>query len=325
MISICLILFFGLLTNANINNPYSIIRIYSNQAEIIRPLDKLPLEFTTDDWNDIRSDSITLIGKNVNITLQTITEKKKTLNGTEIYIRSPISSDKTTIKLIKGILIDEINHLVAIKDQSIADQQTLYFTVPHDQIFFLEEPTKAKYSVNFTYNTSDSQVFVSYLQSNLNWRTQYQLNLHDNQSDLIAMANIRNNGKSSLFIDKAELIGGDINLQIQQPQHDRPVRKSRFGGEINGQPKLSAMQMVFSDTIEPTIEQGNELDGLYVFSITKPFTIEAQTNYLLPIFRPQVSVERYALISKTFSTVSNNGKAQRSYRLRSDEYLSRGK
>jgi len=325
MISICLILFFGLLTNANINNPYSTIRIYSNQAEIIRPLDKLPLEFTTDDWNDIRSDSITLIGKNVNITLQTITEKKKTFNGTEIYIRSPISSDKTTIKLIKGILIDEINHLVAIKDQSIANQQTLYFTVPQDQIFFLEEPTKAKYSVNFTYNTSDSQVFVSYLQSNLNWRTQYQLNLHDNQSDLIAMANIRNNGKSSIFIDKAELIGGDINLQNQQPQQDRPVRKSRFGGETNTQPRLSAMQMVFSDTIEPTIEQGSELAGLYVFSITKPFTIEAQTNYLLPIFRPQVSVERYGLISKTFSTMSNNGKAQRSYRLRSDQYLSRGK
>ena len=55
----------------------STIRIYSNLAEIIQPLGKLPLEFSDDDWNYIRSDSITLVGENVNITLQTITEKKK--------------------------------------------------------------------------------------------------------------------------------------------------------------------------------------------------------------------------------------------------------
>ncbi|CAF4818014.1 unnamed protein product, partial [Rotaria sp. Silwood2] len=136
MISLWLVLLYALLTSANINNvPYT-IRIYSNLAEIIRPLEKLPLEFIEDDWNHIRSDSITLFGENINITLQTITEQKKTLNGTEVYIRSPLSSDKT-IKLIKGILIDEINHLVKIQDETIDGQQTLYFTVPGNQIFYL--------------------------------------------------------------------------------------------------------------------------------------------------------------------------------------------
>ncbi len=53
------------------------IRIYSNQAEIVQPLSKLPLEFTDEDWSDIRSDSITLLGENINITSQTITEKPK--------------------------------------------------------------------------------------------------------------------------------------------------------------------------------------------------------------------------------------------------------
>ncbi len=325
MISISFVLLFALLTNANINNGSSTIRIYSNLAEIIQPLGKLPLEFTDDDWNNIRSDSITLLGENINITLQTITEKKKSLNGTEIYIRSPVSSDKTTIKLIKGILVDEINHLVKIQDPSIAGQQSLYFTVPYDQIYYLEEPIKPKYYVNFTYISFDSNVFVSYLQSNFNWRTQYQLNLDDNKSDLIVMANIRNDGKSSISIDQAELIGGDINLQIQQQQYDRSFRKSRFGNELNSQPQLSAMQMVFADSTEPTIEQGKELAGLYVFPINKPFTINAKTNYLLPMFRPHVSVERYGLISKQFSTISTTGKAQRSYRLKSDRYLSYGK
>ncbi|CAF0864951.1 unnamed protein product [Rotaria sordida] len=322
--SVWLVLLYALLTSANINNvPYT-TRIYSNLAEIIQPLEKLPLEFTDDDWNYIRSDSITLFGENINITLQTITEQKKTLNGTVVYVRSPISSDKT-IKLIKGILIDEVNHLVKIQDKSIDSQQSLYFTVPDNQIFYFEQPVKATHYVNFTYTSTDSKVFVSYLQSNLNWRTQYQLNLNNNESNLIAMANIRNDGKSSVFIDQAELVCGDINLQMHHLQYDRSYRKSRSGGESYHQPQSSAMQMVFTDVANKvSIEQGKELAGLYVFSIDQPFIINAKTNYLLPMFRPQVSVERYGSIAKIFSTMSTNGKVQRSYRLKSDRYLSHG-
>jgi hypothetical protein len=56
------------------------VKIYSNLAEIIQPLGKLPLEFSSEDWSEIRSDSIiTLISSNVNITQQTITEKKNHL------------------------------------------------------------------------------------------------------------------------------------------------------------------------------------------------------------------------------------------------------
>jgi hypothetical protein len=320
MISILFVLLFVLLTNANINNVSSTVRIYSNLAEIIQPLNKLPLEFTDDDWNNIRSDSITLLGEDLNITLQTITESKKSFNGTEIYIRSPISSDKTTIKLIKAILIDEINYLVKIQDQSIANQQNLYFTVPSDQIYYLEEPIKPKYYVNFTYKSLNSNVFVSYIRSNLNWQTQYQLNLYNNASALIVMANIRNDGKTSVSIDQAELIGGDINLQVEKQQYNR-LLWSR-----SALPKLSEMHMISADSsVEPTVEEGKELAGLYIFPINKPFTIHEKTNYLLPMFQPHISVERYELISKIFSPFSTTGKAQRSYRLISDRYLSQGK
>jgi hypothetical protein len=318
MFSIYIVLLFALLTNANKSNVSLTVRIYSNQAEIIRPIGKLPLEFTDDEWNSIQSDSITLIGENLNITLQTITEKKKSFNGTEVYIRSPISSDKTTIKLIKGILVDETNYLVKIQDQSIADGESLYFTVTSDQIYYLQEPTQAKHYVDFVYYSSDSNVFVSYLQSNLNWKTQYQLNLYGDRNDLITMANIQNDGKSSISIDHAELIGGDINLNIQQQ------RNNLFSGDVRL--KLRSRQMELDGITEPpNIETGKELAGLYVFPITKPFTITAKTNYLLPMFRPHVAVERYALISKIFSPISMTGKAQRSYRLKSDRYLSQGK
>jgi hypothetical protein len=316
MFSIYIVLLCALVTNAN---KTSTVRIYSNLAEIIQSLGKLPLVFSDEDWNAIQSDSITLLGENLNITLQTITEKKKSFNGTEIYIRSPISSDKTTIKLIKAILVDETNSLVKIQDQSIADGENLYFNVPSDQIYYLQEPTKAKYYVDFIYHTLDSNVFVSYLRSDLNWQTQYQLNLYADTSDLIVMANIRNDGKSSMAIDHAELIGGDINLQIQQQRNVRFFRKSNLGSSA------MSMAMVSDEPDEPNIEQGKELAGLYVFPINKPFTITAKTNYLLPMFRPHVTVERYAFISKIFSPVSKTGKAQRSYCLKSDRYLSEGK
>jgi len=182
---------------------------------------------------------------------------------------------------------------------------------------------KPKYYVNFTYTTSDSKVFVSYLRSNLHWQTQYQLNLYNDVSDLIAMANIRNDGKLSVSLDHSELIGGDINLQTQD-QH-QSYQRSRSNHNLNakngGHRNMLNMAMV-SD--KPTVEQGEELTGLYVYPINKPFIIDAETNYLLPMFRPEVTVERYNSISKSFSTTSNTGKAQRSYRLRSNRFLSHG-
>ena len=323
MISIYLVLLFALTINANTNQVASITRIYSSLAEIVQPLGKLPLEFSDDEWNQIRPDSITLLGENLNITLQTITEKKKSLNGTEVYVRSPTSSDKTTIKLIKGILVDQTNNLVKIQDQSVSGQDTLYFRPPADQIFSLEEPTKSKHYVNFTYTTPlNSKVFLSYLQSNVHWGTQYQLNLNNDQSDLIVMANIQNDGKSPIVIKQAELIGGDINLQQQQGQFHWI---SGYAKERATAQYAESMMMSSGSSNEATVEEGKELAGLYVFPIKESFTIDAKTNYLLPMFHPTVSVRRYELISKSFTTTTNSGSAQRSYCLISDRYLSNGK
>ncbi len=88
---------------------------------------------------------------------------------------------------------------------------------------------------------------------------------------------------------------------------------------------MAPMAMRAGVNSAPTVGQGEELVGVYVFSIDQPFIIDGKTNYLLPMFRPQVRVNRYDSISKSFSKMSNNGKAQRSYRLKSDRYLSRGK
>ena len=46
---------------------FSMVKIYSNLAEIIQPLNLLSLEFSAEDWAEVRSDSLTLIGMNLTI------------------------------------------------------------------------------------------------------------------------------------------------------------------------------------------------------------------------------------------------------------------
>jgi len=199
-----------------------------------------------------------------------------------------------------------------VEDDSIYGKEVLYFTVPRQDIFFKEEPYDSKISVDFTYTTSNSKVFVSYLQWGFNWQTQYKLNLYNDRSDLIVMANIRNDRKSSVSVDQAELLSSDITLRTQYQPYNYydPWRNMQ----------------IMSNSV-PNIGQGQELMDVHVFAINKPFVLDAQTNYLLPMFQPDISVERYSSISKAFSvtSTSTSGKAQRSYRLKSNQYLSNGK
>jgi hypothetical protein len=302
-------------TTTGDNRILSNVKIYSNLAEIIQPLSKLPLEFSADDWSDIRADSVTLVGSNVNVTQQTITEKKKSLNNAHVHVRLP-SSSNTETKFIKATLIDEKRNLVKVIDKDIS-KEPIFFTASSDHIVYDEEPPQSKYYVNFTYDTTDA-VYVSYLRSNLNWKTEYQLSLFDGTKSpiLIANADIRNDGQSKVDIEHAELLGGDINLQMNRKQ--QMMEKTSHHSRVS-----------YADAGgmgPPSIKQGEELAGLYVFAINQPFSIDAKTNYLLPMFRPRVTVERYGSISKQFfgNVGSSSGKAQRSYRLSSDRFLSHG-
>ena len=133
------------------------VKIYSNLAEIIQPLGKLPLEFSAEDWSNIRSDSLTLIGSNVNVTRQTITQKKNSLNNHLIYVRSP-SSSQTETKFLKATMMDENRNLVKLIDNNIS-QEPIFFTVSSDQILYINPlVTAAVYKRPETYfcvNESD--------------------------------------------------------------------------------------------------------------------------------------------------------------------------
>jgi hypothetical protein len=137
------------------------------------------------------------------------------------------------------------------------------------------------------------------------------------------MADIRNDGQSKVEIEHAELLGGDINLQMYAQQYMKDASSNQYQYAYAAQAGTSGP---LPSAIQPSVGKGEEVAGLYIFPINQAFSIEAKTNYLLPMFRPRVTVQRYGLISKYFygSGGSSTGKAQRSYRLSSDRFLSSG-
>ncbi|CAF1677052.1 unnamed protein product, partial [Adineta ricciae] len=229
------------------------VKIYSNLAEVVQPLGKLPLEFSPEDWSEIRSDSITLVGSNVNVTQQTITEKKLSLNNRQVYVRSP-SSSPTEPKFVKATIIDESRNLVKLIDKDISEDPIFLIVQSHDLVY-VNEPFQSKHYVNFAYNATD-EVCVSYLRSNLNWKTRYQLNLFDDsrKPTIIAMADIRNDGKSKIDIAHAELLGGDINLRMFEHH-----RSERYELRDHAVTYASANTELAGGSSSPTVSRGEEM------------------------------------------------------------------
>ena len=216
-----------------------------------------------------------------------------------------LSSSDNQIEFTQATMIDEKRNLVKLIDPNIS-QNEIYSIVSSKDIIYQSEPSQLKYYVNFTYQSSDEFVRIAYLRSNLNWKIRYQLNLFE-ESILLVMADIRNDGKSRIDIENGELIDGDLNLRLSE-QH-------RYeNGEPIGTPSLRSISRV------------KEVAGLFIYPINQSFSIEGKTNLYLPMFRPRITVERYASIRKPFFGGAGNshGKAQRSYRISTDRFLPRG-
>ncbi|CAF0941648.1 unnamed protein product [Didymodactylos carnosus] len=306
-------------SNVTTTDSSIVVKIFSNFAEIVRKISssELPVEFSDEEWNELRADTITLYGPSIDVTSQTISEKKKSMNGEKIYVRR---SNGDKIDVVEAVMIDEKKNLV--QDTS----KKRYFTVGSDQIEHISTPPTNKHVVSFTYKpkplVSDQQWYLTYLRSNLNWKTRYNLLLDEQKSQLISLADIRNDGEKSLTIESAELFGGDINIQVRPSRHDHWAYANHY-------PRLGRVDTDLGDTrakisSAPTISRPEELAGLYVYNIDKPFTIESKTNYILPMAKPTIKVDRFCSIAKSFHATNNRGKAQRSYRLHSDQFLTKG-
>ena len=295
------------------------LQIFDNIAEISRPIvpEDLPATFSQAEWYDVRSDSFRLVGYCVTIRAQMISFTSASLNGQKLLIKRDPNNETYT----DGVMADESRNLV----QDLTDNT--FYTITNDRIRYLSIPPMRNYSVNFVYETltSDETLYLRYLQNNIKWQARYDLLLDGNDTNTIlqAYADIRNDGSSSLLIDRADLVSGDVNIQSSS--------NSNGGGAAYGAaPVYYPQQSVTTEaadydsvpTINPTAQ---ELAGLYVFSINETFRLEPRSNYILPMIAPQIQSERYGLIDKYFTRSDFRGNAQRAYRIRvPDSFLPKG-
>jgi len=291
------------------------IRIYDNIAEITQPISlyDLPIAFSPEEWYDIRSDSFRLVGNCVNIQAQIISSNRTSLNGQKILIKRNINNDTYT----EGIMIDEKQNLI----QDLIDNT--FYILTSDRIRYLSRPSIHNYIVDFVIESyTTEQVYLRYLKNNIKWKVRYDLLLENNDTNSIlqAYADIRNDASSSLIIDSAELISGDINIQSSLNNNNAVSVGYGYNQQVTF--PLADTDVVNSP---PTISDAEELVGVYIFAINETFIVDPQTNYILPMFRPIINIERYGSIEKYFSSMDNHGNAQRAYRLRVEEiFLPKG-
>ena len=299
------------------------IQIFDNIAEISQPISlyDLPMTYSQQEWSDIRSDSFRLVGKYLNVQAQIVSFNRTSSNGERILIQRSSNNDTFT----EAIMIDETRNLV----YDLIDRT--YYMINSDRIKYFSIPLARKYVVDFMVDTNQAeQVYLRYLQKNIKWKVRYDLLLETNDSDSIlqAYADIRNDGSSILMIDSAELIAGDVNIQSSAPsggyyEGNGYAAYEAFDGSSDQQ--IAAAPALTTTVPPPSISSGAELAGVYVFSINETFILDPRSNYILPMFRPVIEIERYGLIEKYFRRMDNRGNAQRAYRVRvPDRYLPKG-
>ena len=308
-------------SNSNTKNGIH-IQIFDNIAEIsqlISPFD-LPITYSQEEWRDIRPDSFRLIGNYINIRAQIVSFNRTSSNGQKIFIQRSLKNDSYT----EAIMIDEERNLI----HDLIDDT--YYTISPDRIRYLSIPPVRNYIVNFIFETNRAEpLYLRFLQNNIKWHVYYDLllEMNDNDSILQAYAAIRNDGSIPLKIDSAELISGDVNIETwssasspsQSYNDNSGYAYSPSAGGTNNQ------QAIVLTTTTPVISEGQELAGVYVFSINETFILDPQSNYILPMFRPVIDIERYGLIEQYFQPRDRQGNAQRAYRLRvADTYLPNG-
>ncbi|CAF1522752.1 unnamed protein product [Didymodactylos carnosus] len=287
------------------------VKIFSNVAEVQRSLKstELPLSFSEDEWNDIRSSTITLLNNNINIKSQTTVKSKQSINNQLVYVRKPTSVGGA-YEMVTCRMVDETKNLV----QQLNTGR--YYIVSNEQIEYVDIPLiKNQYLLDFTFDKElplDELVHISYLRSNLSWRSRYNLQLNGSQSVLTSYGDIHNNASYNIEINKLTLLTGSISMYTEC------LDRYKLYDDFNRHSLAT-----YAD-VKPLVCLPNTKP--FVFTINEPFIIESKAHFLVPISHTYVDVQCYNSLKKDrFSFVTNRGNMERSCKLLSKfNYLPKG-
>jgi hypothetical protein len=204
-------------------------RFYSNFAQLYRPATSIPVAADTDrpdllerfeflfsekEYSHVCEESLTMLYTNV--TERTITYHPMP-NFEEIGSRYMYRPDPKENYMVE---IELINAEDLVFRDVRRSNRYFYLTTLDGLQFVRRPPVMPFYAVSFTCNSSfpktdETQVpILSYLDKSYQWTPRYSLDIPmlgtGEQSNLVAYADIRNNGDQSIVLKGVELIAGKI-------------------------------------------------------------------------------------------------------------------
>ena len=275
----------------------SVIRIYPSFTEVRQNLNVVSLHqiyFPQDLYNQITPGSINLEG--VNVRAMNAVLKENDLEGKIVHINKDKEIRK--VKMIRS------------RDSLVQDLETLrYYKVDRQHIEFTDVPEETGTEVTFKIE-NDGPAILSYLMFGISWNPRYQLNITGDSNVFQGWADIKNNTEKEYFIEKTELLGGDVSIKRNRQIH---IMESDM-----------CMNVRALGAAAPRIQAEGEVAGLYMYSIASGYHLQAQSTFSLPFVAPAIELKKVALIVCHFSNSNTSGQSSRVYKIKSNEYLPNG-
>ncbi|CAF0806973.1 unnamed protein product [Brachionus calyciflorus] len=274
--------------------PRTMIRIYPTFTEIREDIEaKSPhvVYIPEDLYEKIKPDSLNL--ENVNLQNMDTVLRENNLEGKVIHILK--NNELRKVKMIRS------------SDSLVQDLQTnRYFRVDKSQIEFSEIPEETGTEVTFIFDKNGPAV-LSYLMFGIKWNPRYILNINGDSCNLQGWADIKNKTIKKYFIDRTELLGGDVNITPYH-KHDRY--------------RNIACKSARREPVE--MESEGEVSGLYMYTIKKAYILSPNSTFSLPFASPKIEFQKLAKMTSHFSESIKIGISERVYKIKSNEFLPGG-
>ena len=274
----------------------STIRIYPSFTEVRQNLDVVSphqIYFPQDLFNQIASGSMNLEG--VNLRAMNAVLRENDLEGKIVHIKKDKEIRK--VKMIRS------------RDSLVQDLETnRYYNADKSNIEFTDVPEETGTEVTFKIE-KDGPAILSYLMFGITWTPRYQLNITGDSNVFQGWADIKNNTQKEYFIEKTELLGGDVTIRQNQQNQVR---------------YMADMCAMAVGSAAPSIQAEGEVAGLYMYSIASGYQLQAQSTFSLPFAAPNIELKKVALIDSHFSNSNSRGSSSRVYKIKSSEYLPNG-
>jgi hypothetical protein len=308
-----------------------LVRLYPDFAQIYRgaalkqpsklnkvePVERYHFFFTEKEFTQITEESLTML--HTDVIERTITfhpmPNFEVVGSRYFYRRDPKDDEAIEIELIKpeDHLFREVRR----------PTRYLYISSFDNLIYTKRVPVVPYYEVTFICNSSvivdveKRLPVLSYIDRSLQWKPRYVLDLPvlggDKKVEMLAFADIRNDGELPITVKNIELVAGDIKLS-GRPIDYVPIALSGGSYAVSGLPESD-----YSSGAPVTRPLGEQASGTYVFKLllTSPLTLTPHTVKSVKFIETNVTIEPVLYYSTKFSPMNLHGKLFNAYNLTS--------